>query len=337
MTTSDRVRLGHGGGGLLARDFIAAELLPRFANPALDALGDSALLALGGARLAFTTDSFVVQPRFFDGGSLGSLAVNGTVNDLACGGAHPRALSLAIIAEEGLGLDELRRVLDEVQQAAREAGVAIVCGDTKVVPRGAVDGLFLNTAGVGEVATGVDIALGRAVPGDRILVSGPVGDHGAAILAARGELGAIRGARSDCAPVHGLCAALFALGPALRFLRDPTRGGLAGVATEIALGAHCAVHLDERAIPVRDSTRTLCELAGIDPLLMPCEGRVLAVVAADQAAAALARWRARDDGRGAAEIGEIVAAPVGQVLLTTSAGTRRVFVLPMEDPLPRIC
>ncbi|MFH1808103.1 MAG: hydrogenase expression/formation protein HypE [Pseudomonadota bacterium] len=337
MTTPQELRLGHGGGGQLARDFIQHELLPRLDNPVLRALGDGAVLEFAGRRLAFTTDSFVVQPRFFEGGCIGSLAVNGTVNDLACCGARPRHLSLALIAEEGLSLDELRRILDAVSLAARAAGVEVVCGDTKVVPRGQVDGLFINTAGIGEVAPGLDLGLHRVVEGDRLLVSGPIGDHGAAILVARGQLGQARGVESDCAPVHELCAALVDLGPALHFLRDPTRGGLGGVTTEIADGARCAVHLDLRQIPVRPSTRAVCELAGLDPLLLPCEGRVLAVVAADQANEALTRWHGLDDGRQAAVVGSVAGGPAGQVVLATEAGTQRLFVLPMEDPLPRIC
>lgn len=337
MSTQERVRLGHGGGGRLARSFLESEIISRFGSPALAPLDDAALVEAAGARLAFTTDGFVVKPPDVPGGDIGKLAVCGTVNDLAVSGARPLHVSLAAIVEEGLPMSALGAALDSAAAAARLSGVQVVCGDTKVVPRGEADGLFLTTAGIGTVDPAVRLGVERVVPGDRLIVSGTVGQHGAAVLAARGELGEVGGLESDCAPVSLLTEALLGLGEDLRFMRDPTRGGLMGVVHEIASGRPVSVHIDEESVPVARPVTTLCELAGLDPLLMACEGRVVAAVSPEGARRALERIRKLDEGRDAAIIGEVTAEPVGRVVMHTVAGTSRLVVLPEEDPLPRIC
>jgi len=309
----------------------------RLENPVLAAYGDAALLELGGARLAFTTDSFVVSPLVFPGGDIGTLAVCGTVNDLAVAGAVPRFLSLAVVLEEGFDRDLLERIADSIAREARAADVLVVTGDTKVVEKGKGDGVYLNTAGVGLLRPGAPGGAASVRPGDVVLVNGPLGDHGAVIVSARSGIDLSSGLRSDCAPLGGLVAALYDAGVEPRFMRDPTRGGAAGVLAELARGAAGGVAIDETALPIRDEVRGVCELLGLDPLVLANEGKVIVVVPPAQADAALAALRAHPHGAGAAVIGEITAAHPGKVVLRTRYGGQRLIDMPVADPLPRIC
>lgn len=331
------VLLGHGGGGELTRQLIADHILPRFANPALDPLTDGALLANPGGRLCVTTDASVVQPLFFPGGDIGRLAVCGTVNDLAVMGARPLGLTLSLVIEEGLPFADLDRVLDSAAAAAREAGVPIVTGDTKVVERRRGDGLILSTAGIGVVADGVDLSPRQARPGDAILVSGRIAEHGLAVLAQRDGLAFRTPIASDVAPLHRLCAALLTLGGDLRFLRDPTRGGMAGVCADLAEDAGVGVELDERRIPISPAARHAAELLGLDPLAVANEGKLVAVVAGAAADRALAILRADPLGRDAAIIGRVTGATPPLAELITAGGGRRIVQRPHGDELPRIC
>lgn len=333
----DTIQMAHGGGGRTMRDLLEAVLLPAFGNPALDARHDAAVLALGDARIAFTTDTYVVRPRFFPGGDIGSLAVHGTVNDLAMGGAVPRALSCALILEEGFPLEELGRVLASMRGAAERCGVSIVTGDTKVVDRGHGDGLYINTAGVGLVGAGVDVRPGRVRPGDAVLVSGDLGRHGVAVLSVREGLAFESPVLSDCAPVHGLAHALLEGGVDVHCLRDPTRGGLASVLNEIAADAGVAIEAEESALPVDEGVAAACEILGLDPLYVACEGRLVAFVAGADGERALELLRERPEGRGAALIGHVQAGPAGAVILRTRMGTRRLLDLLSGEQLPRIC
>lgn len=336
------VTLAHGGGGKAMRDLVDDVFVGAFANPVLAPLEDQARLALAelagrGDRLAFSTDSYVVDPLFFPGGDIGALAVNGTVNDLAVCGARPLYLSCAVILEEGFPLADLRRIAASMQATAVAAGVLIVTGDTKVVQRGAADKLFINTSGIGVIPAGLDLAAVRARPGDKVLVNGPIGDHGVAILAARGDLALEVPVESDCRPLHGLVQALLAACPGVHCLRDATRGGIATVLNEFALAARVCVNLDEAAIPVREAVRGVAELLGLDPLYFANEGTLVAVVPGEHAATALAALRAHPAGAGAAIIGEIGAAPPGGVILRTGFGGERIVGLLVGDQLPRIC
>ena len=335
--------LGHGGGGLLSAELIEHLFVPAFGNPALDQMGDAAVLALAeserGARLAMTTDSFVVRPLVFPGGSIGDLAVNGTVNDLAMRGARPRWLSVGFILEEGLPLATLARVVDDMAAAARRAGVAIVTGDTKVVERGHGDGLYVNTAGVGVVPDGVEIAPDRARPGDAILVSGTLGDHGMAIMSVREGLEFESPIVSDCRPLAALAEALRAALPpgALHVLRDPTRGGLAASLHEIAGRSGVGVALEDARIPVRAEVAAACEMLGMDPLHVANEGKLVAFVDGAHAEAALAALRAHADGEDAALVGYAVADHPGQLVARTAIGATRVIAPALGEQLPRIC
>ncbi len=336
-TDEPRITLGHGSGGRLTLDLIKERLAPRFANPYLGPLGDSAICPDPGGRIALTTDSFVVHPLFFAGGDIGSLAVNGTVNDLAVAGARPLYLTLGMILEEGLLLADLERIAGSIAEAAARAAVLVVTGDTKVVERGKGDGVFLNTAGVGIVRTGYPRADRGVAPGDAILVSGPLGDHGAVILAARHGLDPGADLISDCAPVTPLVAALFQAGVEPLFLRDPTRGGLAGVLADLAEVPDCGVHVDEAALPLRPAVETVCAITGVDPWHLACEGRVVAVVAADDVPRALAAWRSTEGGRHAAHIGSLRVDSPGRVVLRTRYGGARILLRPSAELLPRIC
>lgn len=336
MKPPDRILLAHGGGGSLSGALIRDIFLPAFDNPALAPLSDAALLSLPGGRFAFTTDSYVVTPSFFPGGDIGTLAVAGTVNDLAVSGAVPRFLSCAFILEEGLPLDDLRRVVTSMARAAREAGVQLVTGDTKVVQRGAADGIFITTAGVGELRS-LPEGWGTPVPGDRVLVNGPVGDHGFAVLAAREGLIFDSPLQSDCAPLNGLIDALFDASVHVRFMRDATRGGLAAVLNELAMGQEWGVALQAGAIPISAAARSLGEILGIDPLFAANEGKVVAVVAAEDADAALESMQAHPLGREAALIGTIESDLDGLVTLETGFGGRRLLDMPLGEQLPRIC
>ncbi len=314
-----------------------ALFLEAFRNPLLEPLEDQAVFALGGVRLAFTTDAFVVSPLFFPGGDIGDLAVNGTVNDLAVSGARPLYLSAGFILEEGFPVEDLRRVAASMARAAAAAGVAIVTGDTKVVQRGRGDGCYVTTAGVGVIDREVRLGAAGVRPGDVVLVSGPVGDHGATIMLARGDLDLVAELASDTAPLTGLVQDLLAAAAGVRCLRDPTRGGVATALNEIARAAGVAVVVDEEAVPVRAAVRGACELLGIDPLYVASEGRLLAVVDGAAAGTALAALRAHPLGQGAAIIGTVRDEPAGLVLLRTAFGGTRIVDMLVGDPLPRIC
>ncbi|HVF60524.1 MAG TPA: hydrogenase expression/formation protein HypE [Thermoanaerobaculia bacterium] len=336
----ERVTLSHGSGGKASRALVESVFAAELSNPLLDPLDDCAVLpaAATGSRLVFTTDSYVVKPLFFPGGNIGRLAVHGTVNDLAMAGATPLYLSLGVILEEGFPIVDLRRIVASIRHAADEAGVSVVTGDTKVVERGKADGVYLNTAGVGELRPGISLAMDAARPGDRVLVSGTLGDHGVAILVARAELELESTITSDSAPLHGLAAALVAAtGPGLRALKDPTRGGLATALNEIASASDVGVAVDEAALPIAAEVRGACEIVGIDPLHLANEGKLVAIVAPEVASAALAALRAHPLGRNAAIIGEAVADPVGMVYLRTAIGGHRVLDMLAGDALPRIC
>jgi hydrogenase expression/formation protein HypE len=332
------VTLAHGGGGRLSQMLIERMFVPAFANPALTALHDGAILAVSGARLAFSTDSFTVSPIFFPGGDIGSLAVHGTVNDLAMCGARPLALSAGFILEEGLPMDDLWRVVQSMQRAAAEAGVAIVTGDTKVVERGKGDGVFINTAGVGLIPAGVDIAPTRAAPGDVILINGPIAEHGMAIMSVREGLAFETALQSDSAPLADLVAAVLAAGgERVHVLRDPTRGGVASALNEIAARAQVGVHLEEERIPVGEAVRGACELLGLDPLYVANEGKCIAIVAPDAADVVLAAMRGHPLGRQATVIGTVVADHPGRVFMRSRIGGRRVVDMLSGEQLPRIC
>ncbi|MEU9239611.1 hydrogenase expression/formation protein HypE [Streptomyces sp. NPDC048385] len=330
------VLLGHGAGVRLT-----SELLDRLILPAVDTeqgpLEDAALLP-GYRELVISTDSFVVSPLFFPGGDIGSLAVHGTVNDLAMRGARPLALTLSLIVEEGLALAELGAVMDSLGKAARDAGVPVVTGDTKVVGRGAADKLFVNTTGVGQRHGGLHPSAALARPGDAVLLSGPVGLHGTTVLSTREGLGFESAIASDSRPLHRLVAALAPLGPAVHALRDPTRGGLAAALNEIARDSRVAVEVEEAAVPVPEAVAGACDLLGLDPLVVANEGCMVAFVAADAADAALAALRSLPEGAQAVRIGEVLPqGPGGRVTLRTLVGARRIVDMPLGEQLPRIC
>jgi hydrogenase expression/formation protein HypE len=336
------VTLSHGGGGKATKDLIDEVFVAAFDNPLLAPLDDQArvpmaLLAEFGDRLALTTDSFVVDPLEFPGGDIGKLAVCGTINDLAVGGAIPLYLSCAAIIEEGLPFDLLHRVARSMAATAHEAGVQVVTGDTKVVPRGACDKLFLTTTGIGVVRAGIDLGAHRARPGDAVLVNGVLGDHGAAILAARGDLALDAPIDSDCAPLHGMVDVLLAAAPGTRFLRDATRGGIATVLNDIASAAHCGIELDECAVPLREAVKGFCEILGLDPLYLANEGRLVAIVPPSEADRALAALRAHPLGRDGCCIGWVTERRPRQVVMHTLLGGQRIVDMLVGDQLPRIC
>jgi hydrogenase expression/formation protein HypE len=337
LSHSDRIVLGHGSGGRLSAELLRDIFLPAFANPILGKLDDQAVLDLNGTRLAFTTDSFVVKPLFFPGGDIGSLAVHGTINDLAMGGAQPLFLSAAFILEEGLSTDTLRKVTESMAAAARAAGVSIVTGDTKVVEKGKGDGLFINTAGIGLVPDGVSLSASQARPGDRVLLSGPIGDHGIAILAKREGLEFETEIESDSAALHTLVAKMLEASKALRCLRDPTRGGVSSTLNEIAVQSGVAIEVEETAIPIREAVRGACELLGLDPLYVANEGKLIAIVAPEAAGAVLDAMRRHPLGANSAVIGTVSAGPRGLVTMRTAYGSRRVVDVLAGDQLPRIC
>ena len=333
-----RVLLGHGSGGQLSaslmRDVIAPALAA--ASPG-GTLNDAAVVEVGGLRLAFTTDSFVVSPLEFPGGDIGELAVNGTVNDLAMMGAQPLALSLAYVIEEGLPIDDLRRVTESVARAARRAGVSIVTGDTKVVGRGAADGLFVNTAGIGLVASGASVAADRASAGDAVILSGPIGLHGIAIMSIREGLAFEVEIASDTQPLNALVAAILAACPEVRVLRDPTRGGLASALNEIAAASRVGIDLSEDTIPIPGPVRAACEMLGLDPLHVANEGKLVAIVPGAAVDAVLAAMRACPEGAEAVEIGRVVADHPGMVTIRTIVGSQRIVDMLVGEQLPRIC
>ena len=337
LPVGDQVLLGHGSGGKLSGDLVRDVFLSAFRNPILDRLDDQAVIEINGQRLAFTTDSFVVKPLFFPGGNIGSLAVHGTVNDLAMGGAQPLFLSAAFIIEEGFRIDTLRRVASSLQQAAACAGVQVVTGDTKVVEKGSGDGVFINTSGLGTIAEGIHLSADRARPGDQILLSGPVGDHGIAILAQREGLEFESAIESDSAPLHTLVAAMLAASKEIHAMRDPTRGGLSSALNELAARANVGIEIDERAIPVREEVKGACEMLGLDPLYVASEGKLVALVAPGAEDRVLAAMRRHPLGKEAAIIGTVTAAHPRMVTMRTCVCPSRVVDMLAGDQLPRIC
>jgi hydrogenase expression/formation protein HypE len=329
--------MGHGGGGSLSADLTEHLFKPAFSNAALNTLSDSAVLTLPPGRIAYSTDSFVVQPLIFPGGSIGSLAVNGTVNDISMSGGRPAHLSAGFILEEGLPMATLAQIVADMAAAARAAGVTIVTGDTKVVERGHGDGLYINTSGLGVIPDGVMLAPQRAQPGDVILLSGSLGDHGMAIMSVREGLDFETSIVSDCAPLNGLVADILAAAPETHVLRDPTRGGIASALNEIAREAQVGMVIHDSRVPVKPEVRSACELLGLDPYFVANEGKLLAVVPAAQAQAALAAMRAHRYGRDAAMIGEVVTPHPGMLVSRTEIGTSRVVTMQIGEQLPRIC
>ncbi len=336
------INLSHGGGGRAMHGLIEDLFLPAFGNTRSDALEDQARLPLAellalGDRLAFTTDSYVVDPLFFPGADIGALAVAGTVNDLAVGGARPLFLSCGMVIEEGLPVETLRRVAASMRAMADRAGVVIVTGDTKVVERGAADKLFINTAGIGVIPHGVAISAGNARPGDAVILSGTLGDHGVAILIARNQLALEAEVASDCQPLGGLVAAMLAACPTIRCLRDATRGGMATVLNDFARGSGVGIHIREDALPIREPVRGACELLGLDPLYLANEGKLVAVVPAPDADRVLAAMRAHPAGADAAIIGEVTPTPANMVVMRTAFGGDRIVDTLVGEQLPRIC
>jgi hydrogenase expression/formation protein HypE len=349
--TSELIQLAHGSGGRLSHDLVEHLFAQHFDNPPLLQLDDSAVVEIHSAgsetsgprshttRLAISTDSYVISPIFFPGGDIGKLAVCGTVNDVSMSGAHPLWLSAGFILEEGLPLADLERIVTSMAATARQAGVQIVAGDTKVVDRGSADRIFINTAGVGLVPPGVDIAGDQARPGDLVLLSGTIGDHGMTIMTQRDGLRFDSPLESDCAPLNGMVASLLAAVPlgAIRCLRDPTRGGLATTLNELAQRSGVGIEVDETAVPVRDAVRGACELLGLDPLYVANEGKLVAAVAPEHAVSALAALRAHEYGHMAAIIGRVSESHTGRVVLRTALGARRVVDMLVGEQLPRIC
>jgi hydrogenase expression/formation protein HypE len=335
-TMSDRILLAHGSGGRLAHDIIRNSFVSSLSNPILTQLDDSAVIEPAG-RLAFTTDSYVVQPIFFPGGDIGKLAVCGTVNDLAMAGATPLYLSLAFIIEEGLPLSDLKKVVDSIKEATTEAGVTVITGDTKVVNRGTADKLFINTAGIGTVPAGLNISGHNARPGDILILSGTVGDHGIAVLSQREGVNFATKLKSDCAPLNGLVAEMLNASDNIHCLRDPTRGGLATTLNEIAEQSGVSIRIDEEKIPVREEVASACEMLGLDPLYVANEGKLIAMVAPEDAEKILKQMKKHRYGRDAAIIGEIKEENPGRVVMKTGLGTTRIIDMLVGEPLPRIC
>jgi hydrogenase expression/formation protein HypE len=341
LTAKDTILLGHGSGGKLSAELIRDIFLPAFQNPVLARLDDQAIVNVNGQRLAITTDSFVVKPLFFPGGDIGSLAVHGTVNDLAMGGATPLFLSAAFIIEEGFSMDDLRRVVSSLRQAAAEAGVQVVTGDTKVVEKGKGDGLFINTTGIGIVPEGIELSADRARPGDKVLLSGPIGDHGIAILAQREGLEFETKIQSDSAALHTLVAAMLGVTSNvtldIRCMRDPTRGGVSSTLNEIAERSQVGIELEERSLPIHEEVRGACELLGLDPLYVANEGKLIAIVAPEGADAVLQAMKRHPLGAEAVVIGTVKKENPGLVTMRTPLGTTRIVDMLAGDQLPRIC
>jgi hydrogenase expression/formation protein HypE len=337
----DTILLGHGSGGLLSAELMRSVFLPAFHNPVLARLDDQAIVNVNGVQLAITTDSFVVKPLFFPGGNIGSLAVHGTVNDLAMGGARPLFLSVAFIIEEGLSIEVLRRVVESLRAAAQKAGVEVVTGDTKVVEKGSGDQLFINTTGIGLVPEGLELSANRACPGDKVLLSGSIGEHGIAILAQREGLEFECPVVSDSAALNGLVAAMLRVNgndhSRIRCLRDPTRGGVSSTLNEIAEQSRVGIQLEESAIPIREEVRGACEMLGLDPLYVANEGKLIAIVAPEAAESILEAMRNDPLGEDAQIVGSVVAAPSPIVTIRTSLGTTRCVDMLAGDQLPRIC
>ncbi len=332
---SGKITMAHGGGGRSETELIVSEILSRFGNGPLDGLPDGATLPIGDG-LVFSSDSYVITPRFFPGGDIGKLAVCGTVNDLYMAGGTPRYLALSLIIEEGFSREELGRILDSVAAAAKTCGVVIATGDTKVVPRGSADGIFVNTAGIGVRNPELSLDRDRFRPGDRILVNGGIGEHGMAVLAARHGIGG-EGVVSDCAGLGPFVAAAFSVAPdAVKYMRDPTRGGVGAIVQEMMVGSKVGAELREADLPLRPAFRALSGMLGIEPLFVACEGRMVAVVEPEKSDAVLEAWRKLPGGESAAEIGELTDTPE-RVTLRGEWGGRRLLVVPDGEQLPRIC
>ena len=333
--------MGHGGGGRLSGELVEHLFLPAFGGTehasVLQQLGDAAVLGLPGGRISFSTDSYVVRPRFFPGGNVGDLAVNGTVNDVAMTGARPFALSVGLVLEEGMPLDELGIIVETMGRAAREAGVSIVTGDTKVVDAGSGDGVYINTAGIGILADGVDLGPHRIRPGDAIIVSGPIGMHGIAVMSVREGLEFGSDIVTDSAPLNGLVATLLDSGLDIHMFRDPTRGGVAATLNEVAKASGTGMEIVERSVPVPEDVRAACGFLGLDPLFVANEGRLVAFVAGDDAERALEVIEAHPQGAGATRIGTVREDHPGVVVAKTGIGGTRVVDLPLAEQLPRIC
>ncbi|RJP39759.1 MAG: hydrogenase expression/formation protein HypE [Desulfobacteraceae bacterium] len=332
-----KILLDHGGGGRLSRDLISAMMLPAFDNPILARMDDGAQLEIDGRRMAFSTDGYVVDPIFFPGGDIGSLAVYGTVNDIAMCGAVPLYLSAGLIIEEGFPAADLEKIIKSMGLAAQTAGVSVVTGDTKVVPRGAADKIFIHTSGIGLIPEGVHVGAHLARPGDRIILSGAIADHGMTILAQRQSLGFDGPLTSDSAPLNHMVQAMLAASKEIHVLRDPTRGGVGTALNEIALSSTIGIRIIEKRIPIQKSVRALCEILGFDPLYVANEGKLLAFAPPDQAAAVLAAIRTHPLGRDAVVIGEVVDDHPGIVVLETLIGGERIIDMPLGEQLPRIC
>jgi len=337
FATDEFIVLGHGSGGRLSAKLMEDVFLPAFRNPALEQMNDQAILDVPAGRIAMSTDTYVVKPMFFPGGNLGELAVYGTVNDLAVGGATPKYLSAGFVLEEGLSLETLRRLVQSMAAAARRCGVQIVTGDTKVVEKGCGDGVYVNTAGIGFVPEGASYSAAGIRPGDRIVLNGSLGDHGITILAQREGMELGGDLRSDSAPLYELCAAVMKAAPGLHAMRDLTRGGLSSALNEIARSAHVGVEIEERAIPVRSEVRGACELLGLDPLYVANEGKMIAFVPEAEAEAAVAAMQAHELGRAARVIGVVTESHARMVTMRTTLGTERIVDMLAQDQLPRIC
>jgi hydrogenase expression/formation protein HypE len=337
LPAKDHVLLGHGSGGRLSAELMRDVFLPAFSNPVLDRLDDQAVIAVNGARLAVTTDSFVVKPLFFRGGDIGSLAVHGTVNDLAMGGAQPLYLSVAFILEEGLPIETLRKVVASLAAAARAAGVQVITGDTKVVEKGSGDGLFINTTGIGIVPDEVQLSADQAKPGDSVILSGAIGEHGIAILSEREGIEFECPVRSDSAALHTLVAEMLKAAPGIRCLRDPTRGGVSSTLNEIAQQSKVSIQIHEQEIPVRPEVQGACEMLGLDPLYVANEGKLIAIVDPGDAQAAVSAMRKHPLGSEARIIGSVEKGRAGTVVIRTALGTSRIVDMLSGHQLPRIC
>lgn len=333
----DKVLLEHGGGGLLSHELITAYLLPSFQNPYLELLEDSAVLPIGNQKFCFTTDSYVVSPLFFPGGNIGSLAVHGTINDLSVCGAKPLYMSCGLILEEGFPFETLQHIIKAMSEAAAQADVKIVTGDTKVVARGAADGLFINTSGIGIVEYPGELSVRNIQPGDVMIINGTIGDHGAAVIQAREKLSLTSELVSDSAPLNGLIAEILKVCPHIHCMRDATRGGLGSILAEIAKSAKIRIDLDEKNVPVQDAVRGLCEILGFDPLFLANEGKVVVFCPQHEAQAVLQAMRTHPYGKQAAVIGRVSKATEGQVILKTAIGGERMIDLPTGELVPRIC
>lgn len=333
----EEILLAHGSGGRLTHDLIASKFLPRLGNSLLDVLGDSAVFELGGKRLCFTTDSYVINPIFFPGGNIGSLAVHGTVNDIAVSGGRPLFMSAGFILEEGFGMSDLETIIESMAHAARDAGVKIVTGDTKVVAKGSADRIFINTSGVGVIEYEGEISMDRIAQGDLVIINGTIGDHGAAVMSAREGIAFSPTLISDCASLNGLIEGILHTSPNIHFMRDATRGGLGSVLVEAAQGSGARIEINEKDIPVREEVRGLCEILGLDPLTIANEGKVLVFCPKIDADTVLSFMRGHPYGRNSEVIGEVTGSGEKRVILNTAVGGSRQIDMPVGELIPRIC